>query len=361
MKTASTLLCALFASILLSGCGGDETPSTETQAAAPSSEAKPAAEAAPAPAAAVAANENVVVGKDNWLFLPGELDFLSKSTFWGEAAATTSKASKPDWADPLPAITEFHNALAAKGIELLLVPVPAKGQIYADKLPEGSKQPMTAALKEFYAKLGAAGVQVMDLTDDFMAAKATTAMHCQTDTHWTPAAIEMTADKIHDHAAASDWAKAITPQTFVSEAATLSYKGDLTVLGELDLPPEELTVNRIGTKAGSELTPLENDADSPILVMGDSHTLFCHEASLVTNGGGLSDQLAKRFGTGIDLIGMRGSASSATRITLLTNEIKANKAGGSWLGKKKLIVWCFAARELTQSTGGWRVLPIEKK
>src|SRR5438045_753862 len=49
-----------------------------------------------------------VPGVDHWLFLLAELRFLSCDTFWGDAAAKVSRSSKPETADPLPAIVDFH-------------------------------------------------------------------------------------------------------------------------------------------------------------------------------------------------------------------------------------------------------------
>ena len=350
--------------LFLPGCGGVETTSPPTPIPPPSP-APPAtntpAKTTGSPAAAPAVNSDyVTVGKDNWLFLPTELEFLAKGEFWGPKATNTSVAAKPDWADPLPAIVDFHTKLEAKGIDLLLLPVPPKAQIYADKLPEATGMPMAEALQTFYGKLREAGVEVLDLTEDFAAAKAETPTHCRTDTHWTPAAIERAADAIHAKYQDTDWAKAITRRELVSEASEFQHRGDLTIDTGVTLPPETLTVNRVGTKRGDKLAPLEPDPDSPILVLGDSHTLFCHEPSMVTNGGGLSDHLALRFGAATDLIGLRGSASTAARLAMFSRQMKSQATNTQYLSRKKLVVWCFAAREFTESSGGWRVLPIEK-
>ncbi|HUU68982.1 MAG TPA: hypothetical protein VM186_05630, partial [Planctomycetota bacterium] len=58
-------------------------------------------------AAADKAGTMVVQGKDGWLFFAGELRHIGAGRFWGENAAAVSKATKPEDADPLPAILDF--------------------------------------------------------------------------------------------------------------------------------------------------------------------------------------------------------------------------------------------------------------
>ena len=115
---------------------------------------------------------------------------------------------------------------------------------------------------------------------------------------------------------------------------------------------EKLKLTQVGIKSGGELKPLPIDRDSPVLLMGDSHTLVFHDSTMYAQGAGLADQLAFRWGFAVDLIGVRGSGASTTRIELLRR--KDNLAG------KKLLIWCFSFREFTESTTGWRMVPVVK-
>ena len=67
-------------------------------------------------------------------------------------------------------------------------------------------------------------------------------------------------------------------------------------------------------------------------------------------GAGLADHLARELGFPVDLLGVRGSGSTTARITLLRR--RDNVAG------KKLVVWCFSAREFTESFSGWRRVQV---
>ncbi len=91
-------------------------------------------------------------------------------------------------------------------------------------------------------------------------------------------------------------------------------------------------------------------AASPVLLMGDSHTLVFHDPTLFSSGAGLPDHLARQIGFPVDLIGVRGSGATTTRLELLRR--KDNLQG------KKLVIWCFSFREFTESDTGWRKVPV---
>src|SRR5438477_9405006 len=76
-------------------------------------------------------------GVDGWLFFAGELRLLSLGRFWGDEAPKVSRAHKPELADPIPAIVDFQKQLTARGIDLLVVPVPPKAAIYPEKILPG--------------------------------------------------------------------------------------------------------------------------------------------------------------------------------------------------------------------------------
>lgn len=49
-------------------------------------------------------------------------------------------------------------------------------------------------------------------------------------------------------------------------------------------------------RRGGQLAPIEPDRESPVLLMGDSHTLVFHDPALYARGAGLPDQ--RRSGSG---------------------------------------------------------------
>ena len=67
-------------------------------------------------------------------------------------------------------------------------------------------------------------------------------------------------------------------------------------------------------------------------------------------GAGLPDQLALELGFAVDLVGVRGSGATPARINL------ARRKDG--LAGKKLVVWTFGARELSEAAQGWAKVPV---
>jgi len=284
-----------------------------------------------------------ISGADGWLFLRAELRHIGVGPFWGEDAAKVSRASSPERADPLPAIVDFHEQLAAMGIELILAPVPCKALVYPEKLGGPAEGRVDTLHQEFYQQLAAKGVKVLDLAETFAAEKGRgPALYCKTDTHWSPYACELTAKLIKERLGAPAWLQA-RPGAFTTAAETRMIVGDLTD----GKGSEELPVRLV---AGSETV----DKASPLILLGDSHTLVFHAGQeLHGTGAGLADQLAAELGIAVDVIGVRGSGATPARVNLL----RRAKSDSGYLAGKKLIIWCFAAREFTESSG-WSLVPF---
>jgi hypothetical protein len=70
-----------------------------------------------------------VHGADGWIFFDNELRHLGSPCFWSVSPTAASSST-----NPLPAILDFKSQLDKVGVELLVVPVPAKAAIYPDKL-----------------------------------------------------------------------------------------------------------------------------------------------------------------------------------------------------------------------------------
>ena len=94
-----------------------------------------------------------VPGKDGWLFLRCELRHIGAGPFWGEAAVKVSQATSPGKADPLPAILDFNEQLKARGIELILAPVPCKALVYAEKLDGRAAGRLDTVHQQFFKLL----------------------------------------------------------------------------------------------------------------------------------------------------------------------------------------------------------------
>jgi hypothetical protein len=304
-------------------------------------------------------NMGAVPAGKGWLFLASELRFLSVGQFWGETAVNVSRASKPEWADPMAAIVDFQKQLKARGIDLLLAPVPPKGSIYPEELDSafgGAGGEPAPYLHRFYEELRSAGVDVLDLTETFRKNREHERgpVFCKTDTHWSGVGCVLGAQAIAEYARPKFSAQAKAKE-YRGEWKENVIKGDLVELlaPNAEKPDsEKLALRHVSEKGnGAQVEP---DPNSPILLMGDSHTLVFHE--FLAERAGLLDQLALELGFAPDLIGTRGSGATPVRLSLYRRSLKEH----DYLSKKKLVIWCFTAREFTEASQGWQKLPVAK-
>ncbi len=304
----------------------------------------------------------VVVGADGWLFLASELRHLGVGKFWGEAAQEASQATRADARDPLPAILETARQLKERDITLLLLPVPPRAVVYADKLlpatPRGEAgvpERVDASLQEFYALLEKEGVNVLDVMPALLQArktdKAEGPVYCQQDSHWSPRGIAMVAGAV------ADWLleqKLIErgPLKTGSRKSVIELQGDLRGLkGAVEQAAEKIALEEITEEGGAALA--DNPA-APILLLSDSHGLvFQDGGDMHATGGGLAAHLAAHLGMTIDRMARRGSAATPVRIDLA----RRIRSEADFATEKKVVIWCFAARELTESAG-WRLVPL---
>ena len=95
-----------------------------------------------------------------------------------------------------------------------------------------------------------------------------------------------------------------------------------------------------------------------MLLLGDSHTLFLSSGGdMLAENAGLAECLAAELKMPVDRIGVKGSASTVVRTNLYRKAAKSP----DWIKGKKIVIWCFSAREFTESTSIWPKVPIQKK
>jgi alginate O-acetyltransferase complex protein AlgJ len=344
--------CTFFLLAALAGALPAQTPLSDAQQ-------KFAAELATTVTNLEKKNAAAGAGVDGWLFFGGELRLLSLGRFWGDDAEKVSRAHKPDLKDPIPAILDFQQQLKARGIELLVVPVPPKAAIYPEKIVPGfdvrTADP-APVLHRFYEELRGAGIDVLDLSALFIQNRdhARGPVFCKTDSHWSGIGCVLAAQAIADKVR-SKLPRPATPKDYASDWKEVQVSGDLDglVSHETHKPaPERIAVQSVSEKGNG--AAVEPDANSPLLLLGDSHTLVYHD--FLAERAGLLDQLALQLGFAPDLIGTRGSGATPVRLNLYRRSVK----DAGYLAKKKVVVWCFAAREFTEATEGWAKAPVAK-
>lgn len=294
-----------------------------------------------------------VIGRDGWLFFDRELAHLAKGEFRGEGSADDAAARS--FGDPLPVILDFARQLGEHGIELLLVPIPPKALIYADKLPGSEAKPapeLAPHHQAFYALLRENGVRVLDPTALLISARADDEaqgpVFARTDTHFSGRGLRLIAEAI-----AAELPQLRLASPYRLEPFDLALEGDLLKDRPGSADPETLPLQRVLDADGNKPDPTP---ESPILLLGDSHTLVFHVGDdLFTRGAGLPEHLTHALGQPVDLLGVRGSGATPARISLF-RRIQANP---DYLKGKKAVVWVFTAREFTEGSG-WRKIPLRR-
>lgn len=304
------------------------------------------------------AGEMVVSGREEWLYFVPALRSLSVGEFWGAAAPAVSRARNAQWADPLPAILDFHRQLTASKITLILVPVPVKAAIYPDYLEGAVVSEEVAeqaggggAHARFLSVLRESGVNVVDLQSVFESLPAETTTYCKTDTHWSPTGAALAAREVAQIIRALPGFNDASAEKYERESQALTLHGDLAVLAGMTTSTETVPFVRVVHEEGGQRVPVAPNRESPILLIGDSHNLVFHAGGdMHGTGGGLPDLLALELGMAVDLVAVRGSGATTPRINLARR--------GDQLAGKNVVVWCFSAREFTESATGWRTIPV---
>ncbi|HQZ27043.1 MAG: hypothetical protein KA250_05095 [Verrucomicrobiales bacterium] len=291
----------------------------------------------------------------DWFFLVKELRHLSLGSFWErpweEVAANKS--------NPVETMQEFHRQLEEKGIRLLVVPVPAKTSLYPEKLLTGFQSGDVVSIAPFLEQIRKAGIDVLDLEPVLLEAQKADSevpLYCRQDAHFSPRTIELIAEFIAKSLAVTEPAPG--GQFVVSEPETLSISGDQIEGSEWEgkVDPEPLSVRFVSQQGTRGVKP---DPASPVLLLGDSHTLVFHsgkEDGMHCHGAGLVDHLAARLGFAPDLVGVRGSGMIQARKQLF---YKSSATPGYWVGKQ-VVIWLFSVREFTQSTDRPVAIPLER-
>ena len=345
------MAAALALTTVLSGCGGPDIGELVTQFRA---------ELGRLERESRTAGRIAVRGLDGWVFFGPELRHLSLGQFWGPEAAAVSRSRRREDADPLPAIQDFKAQLDGLGVELLLVPVPPKAVIYPDRISDVVTIPIPVprldpAHQQFYDRLRADGIDVLDLTDLFIDERfhPDGPVYCRTDTHWSGTGCTVAAAAIAGVVREREWYDALDTRSYGAAWYSTSITGDLTREGGVPGPQEELRLRGVVGGSGRERASVSPDPNSPIVLLGDSHSLVFHAGDdMHATGAGLPDQLAFELGLPLDLVAVRGSGATPARVNLL----RRAQADRSYWSRKRLVIWCFAARELTESDG-WRLVP----
>ena len=306
-----------------------------------------------------AGNEQVYLGRGGWLFYRPDVDYITGQPFLDPALMRHRAQAQSVQADPVKAIAAFRDQLKARGIDLIVLPIPMKPGVESARLSAGARSDgilQNPSFSEFKARLQKAGVRVFDPAP-FLAQRRTTEpnapFYLKTDTHWRPETMEFVAEKL---AAFINSPASSNTTTSQQSAHEMKGTGDIARMLKLSesqklYPPESVTVNEI--RVGN--SPWLPSKDASILLLGDS---FSNIFSLEPLGWGESAGFAEHLsfalgGVPLDCILRNSDGAFATR-EILSKDLAR---GRDRLAGKKLVIWEFAAREL--AFGDWKMLEMK--
>lgn len=306
-----------------------------------------------------AGNEQVYLGRDAWLFYRPDVDYITGPPFLDPSQLSHRAHADRVQPDPVKAIVDFKKQLAARGIDLIAMPVPMKPGIDANKLSPSAAESaplQNSSFLEFKARLEKSGVRVFDpapLLIQRKTASKNASLYLESDTHWRPETMEFVAQNLAATIPASGATPAAPLQVSEKEINGL---GDITRM--LRLPPsqdlyrpEKVTIHEV--LSGSTIWRPSKDAE--ILLLGDSFSnIFSLEALGWGESAGFAEHLSRALGDRpLDCILRNSDAAFATR-EILSRELAR---GRDRLAGKKLVIWEFAAREL--AFGDWKMLDMK--
>ena len=308
-------------------------------------------------------------GLDGWLFYkPGLADLTARLVPPSARNATN---------DPVAAIVDFRDQLAARGIQLLLLPVPNKESIYPDRVAPslaGQRSLLAPRTRDVLDRLRAANVEVIDLFSAFRAERdrdphAVTSLYLAQDTHWSPAGVLLAARTVARRLVELGWARP-GDHSYDIHPTGVRRPGDIVRM--LKSPPleglfapESVTCLRVveppnpgttsvttapTTKPGEGLTPYQDSADAEILVLGDSFLRIYQ--SDAPGAAGFIAHLARELRQ--PLLGVVNDGGGAT---LVRKELQSRPA---YLRNRKVVIWEFVERDLGLATEGWPKIPLAR-
>ena len=298
-------------------------------------------------------------GRGDWLFYRPDADYLLSPAFDDERFYKDTYDTLVDgkWVNPrnpLAAIRRFHDQLAARGIELLMVPIPGKAAVYPENLGRGFGSPPSSPTARFVEALRGAGILALDLQPALLRAKARakTALYLRDDTHWTPAGMEVAAatvlETLRAHPAwiaAPDSIRKHYGVNFVE----VDRFGDVAEMTKLPRRRELFPLERVGAEQvwdSAARAPYRDDPRSPVLWLGDSFSRIYQTDA--PRGAGIIAHVALGLGFPLASLVNDGGASTVVRQQLLRRP--------ELLEGKKVVVWAFVERDIRFGEKGWMLL-----
>ncbi len=288
-----------------------------------------------------AGSAGVAVGRNGWLFDKVDIAHVTGRGFLDRPVAS---------AGPVEAVAQFHEALAARGIRLLVVPVPGKLSVFPEHFSRRVgklrpwRLPRNGSWPAFLEAMEARGIDVLDAGPSLGKGDgpprptygASDSRWSTTGVRFVSRAFEGLLEGISNPVSRPIWMWSTSDPPRGDLARRIDPTGRWPVPGEAE-------AHAVGVSGWKP------DKTADVLLVGDS---LCEIYTLASagwgTGAGLAETLAHSLGRPVDLM--------------------TRTAGGAWSGRqmvaealamepdrmksKRFVIWVFADSEL--SSGNWR-------
>ncbi len=308
--------------------------------------------------------EKATKGLGSWYFFTPGVRYLTERYFDDLAAE--------EHHDPVEVIVDFRDQLRARGIQLLVIPIPGKASVYPDRLvaEAAPRLEVSAHTTRFRERLNKHGVEVFNLHQVFLEARGRPGeggtpqaqakgegvpLYMKTDTHWTGDGARLAAAAVAEQIKRKPWFTQLErKQLYKRRRVALERRGD--VLRMTQIPRQEelfspeptrcFQVSRI--EGGTLFEEPERPDQAPILVLGDSFSRVFQTDE--PQAAGWIANLAFELQQPIASIVNDGGAS-----TLVRQELAR---APELLKGKHLVIWAFIERDLRFGLLGWQQIKL---
>ena len=307
-----------------------------------------------------------------WLAYRPGVDYVVGKPFLDRAVLTRRGLGGDPWEpppapDPRPAIRHFAEALATRGITLLVAPTPTKVMLHPAAAGATEKQVIglgptsgsrlhNRSFGRLADELASSGIPFLDLTPALDRARASgSRMFLFGDSHWSPAAVDIAATQIArqlrtmkvDLGPIRRWQRHAELRHGIGDLLTMLIQG----AGASDRAREDVVATPVHNEVGAPWTP---SSDASVLLLGDSFTGVFSDSRLGWGAGaGLAEQLAFHLERETTSLSVQAGGSDHVR-----RRFAEALARGAYpnLG---VVVWQIAVREL--AAGHWPIIELPER
>ena len=313
-------------------------------------------------------NEQAYIGRDGWLMYRPDIDYATSRGFLDaglqqvrkRSGEADSEAVQPD---PIKAIVQFKQQLAMRGIDLIVVPIPVKAIIHAEKMSPryafSHSLLQNPSYDEFSEALKKESVLLFDVTPILLQEKQRSgkAQYLNTDTHWTPQAMDLAARELAKFIQSNVQLPPVENAGLIRKKQSVSNLGDIVEMlklpaGQTFYKKQQVQIRQVQTPDGEPLYPTR---DADILLLGDSFSnIYSFREMKWGEAAGFGEQLSFYLQRPFDAIINNAGGSHVTRQQLMRDLAR----GKDRLRGKRLVIWQFAMRDLL--SGDWKLLDLPK-